>query len=215
MPRYLVRMVLPILAALLISRPATARVILHKSYSSFAIHGHTAADLDRGFARFGPKTSNMARHPGATRIGFSGNLTYQKSAKSCRISKADVILTIKIILPRWTNRSHATAGLALLWDTLSSDIRRHEERHAEIALEHARRLDRKLISLSPESNCKTMETKAGRVTDSEIAAHDEDQRRFDRVEAVNFEARMSRLLRYHAQMASKNPKFRPFHPKNH
>ena len=29
--------------------------------------------------------------------------------------------------------------MALLWDTLAADIKRHEERHAEIARNHARK----------------------------------------------------------------------------
>lgn len=185
---------------------ARAQTIVHKSTSYFTIGGKTAADLDRELQRRGPmlKTTGT-RHPGATRITFGGDVTYVEERGRCRIAAVRVTVSAKIMLPRWKNRRSADAPLGLLWDTLSGDIRRHEERHTEIARNHAREMERQLKRLSARSTCAALQKEVSRVSRELVVAHDRDQARFDRVEAANFESRMIRLLdsRLSARKASK------------
>lgn len=196
-PRYLVS-VAAILA--LLSGQATAETIVHKTVSYFQIGGTTAQDLDRELERRGPYTmSTGARHPGATRIRFGGDVTYVESGGRCRVGSAKVTLKTQLVLPKWKNRKRAGKDLALIWDALSSDIRRHEERHAEIARQYARELETSLKGLRPQGNCLAMEIKVAETTDRIINAHDKDQLRFDRVEAANFEKRMIRILNYRSK----------------
>ena len=180
-----------------------AETIVRKSVSYFQIGGTTAEDLDRELERRGPATrASGSRHPGATQIKFGGELDYVQSAGRCRSGNVDVTLVTRIILPQWKNRKKAKGDLALIWDALSSDIKRHEERHAEIARHHARQLEKTLKELRPQRNCDAMQAKVADVTDRVIAAHDAAQMDFDRVEAVNFENRMMRILDYRA---ARNP----------
>lgn len=184
------------------NRALHAETIVHKSTSYFTIGGRTAAELDRELQRNGPllKTTG-ARHPGATRIKFGGDVTYVEENGRCRISAARVTVTTKILLPRWKYRRSADAKLGLLWDTLSSDIRRHEERHAEIARNHARDMEKSLQALNSRKSCKTLQADVSRVSMRLVQDHDQDQARFDRVEAANFESRLIRLL--NARIAAK------------
>ncbi len=181
--------------------PAAAETIVHKSITYFTIGGRTAAELDQELQRNGPllKTTGT-RHPGATRIKFGGDVTYVEENGICRISAARVTVTTKIMLPKWRYRRTADARLGLLWDTLSSDIRRHEERHAEIARTHAREMERTLKTLPSRDSCKTLQAEVSRISGQLIQSHDRDQAQFDKVEAANFESRMIRLL--NARLAS-------------
>ena len=86
--------------------------------------------------------------------------------------------------------------MAMLWDTLSADIKRHEERHAEIARNHARDFEKKILALPSASTCDTLEVKVNALSSQAMTEHDEDQKRFDHMEAANFEKRMIRLLKY-------------------
>lgn len=183
-----------------------AETIVRKSVSYFQIGGTTAEDLDRELERRGPVTrASGSRHPGATQIKFGGELDYVQSAGRCRIGNVDVTLDTRIILPQWKNRKRAKGDLALIWDALSGDIKRHEERHAELARQYARQLERTLKKLRPQRNCDAMQAKVAEATDRVIAAHDAAQMNFDRVEAVNFENRMMRILDYRAgQNSPKN-----------
>ena len=82
---------------------------------------------------------------------------------------------------------------------MSADIKRHEERHVEIARNHGRELEDALKATYPQRNCDAAKAKAAQITAAVLARHDQDQLRFDRVESVNFESRILRLLRYRTE----------------
>ncbi len=188
---------------LCMSGAAGAETIVRKSISYFQIGGTTAEDLDRELARRGPETRTTgSRHPGATQIRFGGEITYLQQGNRCRVGETNVTLNTRIILPSWKNRKKAKGDLALIWDALSSDIKRHEERHAEIARQYARQLEKALKKLRPERDCDRMQQKVAETTDKIISAHDSAQVEFDRVEAVNFENRLIRILDYRARRNS-------------
>src|SRR5690606_21994303 len=108
-------------------------------------------------AEHGPQISDTGvRHSGATKIKLGGSVTYQDTGSECRVKDAVVKLETHLTLPRWTNRSRADRKTVLIWDTLSSDIKRHEERHAEIARQWARKLERALEALRPQPDCQKM-----------------------------------------------------------
>lgn len=188
----------PLLLSTFTAAEADTRV--KKTITYFDIGGRTAAEIDAELSKKGPLTqSTGGRHPGATQIQFGGDVTYSSTGGRCAIEDATVTLKTKLILPRWKNRSKAPSGLGLIWDSLSADIKRHEERHAEIARQHARELEARLKRLRPERNCDQLQDKVAAITDKVTANHDRAQMQFDRVESKNFEERMIRILRYRAQ----------------
>ena len=188
------------LASLAFAPLAAADTIIHKKITYFSIGGTTAADLDREMMKRGPVSSVTGRrHPGATKIKFSGNATFIGKDGRCTIGGAKVTLTTKIMLPRWSNRGKATPQLGLIWDTLAADIKRHEERHAEIARNHARAFEKQILSLPAASNCTILKAKVNQISQQAMIDHEKDQKRFDRIESVNFENRMIRLLKYRLQ----------------
>ncbi len=181
--------------ACLASQPARAETITSKTFAYFSVGGRTAAELDEELSKRGPMMKHSgSRHPGATRIKWGGSVTYVRRGSRCAVGESRVTLSTEIILPRWKHRKRATPSLALIWDPLSSDIKRHEERHAEIARTHARSLERTLIALRPEADCERMQARVDRVTADAVTKHDADQARFDRIESKNFNDRMMRLL---------------------
>ena len=189
--------IIAVLTALTLPLSASAEVVVQKSTTYFQIGGRTAAELDAELARKGPFTqASGSRHPGATQIRFGGDLTYTRRGTRCAIDDVRVTVETRLILPRWKNRKSASKEMALLWDALSADIKRHEERHAEIARQHARLLEQKLKTLRPERDCETLQDRVAVVTDEITVAHDQAQMRFDMIEARNFQDRMTRILRY-------------------
>jgi predicted secreted Zn-dependent protease len=173
--------------------------LIKKTYSYFNISGLTGADLERELSKHGPMLAETGiRHPGATKIKLGGSVDYRNSDGRCRVLDAKVTLETHLTLPRWTDRHRANRETVLVWDTLSSDIKRHEERHAEIARQYARKLEKTLEALYPERNCQRMEAKVDATSKRIIEEHAADQQRFDRVEAASFERRMLRMLRFKA-----------------
>lgn len=166
-----------------------------KTYSYFTISGKTGADLEQEFSRLGPMLSGTGtRHAGATRIKLGGSVNYENSGGKCRITEAVVKLETHLTLPRWKDRKRANRDMVLIWDTLFADIKRHEERHAEIARQYARKLEKSLEALRPERTCAKMQARVDATTTKIIEKHAADQDRFDRVEAASFQRRMTRML---------------------
>jgi predicted secreted Zn-dependent protease len=136
------------------------------------------------------------RHPGATRMAFTTRIGYGQKPGYCQIVSATVTVKVKVILPRWRHPRKADPGVKLFWDTLSADIKRHEESHVVIAKNHARELEDALKASGRQKNCQLAAAKAKEITARILAKHDRAQMQFDRVEGVNFESRILRLLQY-------------------
>ena len=173
-----------------------AEIRVSKKTRYFTIGGRTAAELDRELSLRGPaRKGSGTRHPGLTRIRFGGAATYQEKGGWCAVQKAEVSLSLEIILPKWRGRNRADERLGLIWDTLSADIKRHEERHAEIARQRARDVEAAILNLPRQRSCSAIQKQVSAVTAQEMKRHEAEQIRFDRIEALNFEKRMIRLLK--------------------
>ncbi len=115
------------------------------------------------------------------------------------MAKATVELTLKVTLPLWRQGGHVDPDVRLIWDTLDYDIRRHEEARGIIAKNHARELEDALNALRPQKTCAAMAEKAKQTTQKVLAANNSAQDEFGRVEIINFQSRISRLLQYRIQ----------------
>jgi predicted secreted Zn-dependent protease len=183
----------------LTAMPAGAANLV-KTYSYFSVGGRTLDDIQNQLSRNGPEVkSTGSRHPGATQMAFTTRISYAQNAASCRIADAAVTVKVKVILPEWRRPRKADPDVRLFWDTLSADIKRHEERHVEIAKNHARLLEDALKAIPAQKTCEAAKVRAAAIQAAELARHDQDQVRFDRVESVNFESRILRLMRYRMQ----------------
>ncbi|MBA3447207.1 MAG: DUF922 domain-containing protein [Pseudaminobacter sp.] len=170
---------------------------LSKTYSYFSIGGSTLDEIETELSKRGPQVKKSGRrHPGATRMEFTTRLGYAESKGSCRIAEARVTVKARMILPRWRRSKKADQDVRLIWDTLSSDIRRHEESHVVIAKNHARTLEQALAGLDSQKTCAAAAARAKATRDDILEKHDKAQEYFDRVEGKNFESRILRLLKY-------------------
>ena len=170
---------------------------LSKTYSYFSIGGSTLDEIEAELMSRGPKVkSSGRRHPGATQMEFTSRIGYGEQNGSCRVVLATVNVRAKVILPKWRRPKGADRDVRLIWDTLESDIKRHEESHIIIAKNHARELEQALKAIRRKANCRQTAAEVKAVTAKVLARHDKAQDAFDRVEGINFESRLVRLLRY-------------------
>jgi len=186
-----------------LATPAGAASVA-KTYSYFSVGGTTLEEIQDQLDLRGPKVKATGRrHPGATQMEFTSRVGYAKNDRGCSVVKATVTVKAKIILPRWKRPRSAENDVRLVWDTLASDIKRHEESHVSIAKNHARALEQALLEIGRRKDCGTAQAKAREVTRKVLAKHDRAQVEFDRAEGANFESRIIRLLRYRMErMAS-------------
>ncbi|MCO5146306.1 MAG: DUF922 domain-containing protein [Aquamicrobium sp.] len=192
-------MIRPILAAslaLLACQSAQAASVA-KTYSYFTIGGTTVEQIETELKRRGPQVKSTGmRHPGATRMEFTSRVGYGERGGRCGVVSADVTVKAHMILPRWNRRKAASSETRLIWDTLSADIKRHEESHVVIAKNHARELEEALKGVPRQRDCAAAQARVKEVTARILAKHDREQDRFDMIEGKNFESRLMRLLQY-------------------
>jgi len=184
------------LLAVLPAGPVRAADIV-KSFSYFTLDAPTLDELGKQLETRGPRVKSSGdKHPGATRIQFTTQTTYSQDGRRCGVSKANTVLKVETILPRWRPRRQPEADLRIIWDTLSSDIRRHEGLHVDIAKNYARKLEQTIRGLGSADNCADMAAKVKQATTRVLEEHDRAQVQFDRAENINFEDRFQRLLDY-------------------
>ena len=199
------KLVAVLLAAGLISPAGAANVA--KTYSYYSIGGATLDAILKQLDKRGPKVGTTGhRHPGAMQTVFASRVSYQKSAKGCGVASALVTVNARIILPYWRHPRAATDEVHLVWETLSADIKRHEESHVIIAKNHARLLEQALLAIPRQPDCEAALAKAAIVTEKVLAKHDLAQAEFDRIEGINFDSRMMRLLHYRMERLTKGQK---------
>ncbi|MEJ6784667.1 DUF922 domain-containing Zn-dependent protease [Aminobacter sp. Piv2-1] len=168
-----------------------------KSYSYFTITGRTLDEIESQLMTRGPEVkSTGGRHPGATQMEFTTRIGYSEVKGGCAIVSAHVTVKAKVILPRWRQSGKTAQEVRLIWDTLSADIKRHEESHVVIAKNHARELEQTLRTIGKQKNCQVAAAKAKATSERILGRHDRAQAEFDRIEGINFESRIMRLLRY-------------------
>lgn len=185
-----------LLAAGAVSLPAQAATV-SKSYSYFTISGKTLDEIEQQLMTRGPEVkSTGGRHPGATQMEFTSRIGYSEVKGGCAIVSAKVGVKAKVILPRWRPHGKADQDVKLIWNTLSSDIKRHEESHVSIAKNYARELEQALKAVGKQKTCDIAAAKAKTVSNKVLTAHDRAQEEFDRIEGINFESRIIRLLKY-------------------
>lgn len=177
-------------------QPAQSASVV-KTVSYFTVGGTTVAEIEKELKRRGPhvKSTGM-RHPGATRMEFTSRVGYRESGGRCAVASVAVTVKADMILPRWNRRKAASPDTRLIWDTLSADIKRHEESHVGIAKNHARELEETLKAVPRQRDCAGVQEKVKEATARVLAKHDSEQDRFDRIERKNFESRLMRLLQY-------------------
>ncbi len=185
------------LAASLAAMLSASAASVQREYTYFSIGGSTLSEIEQELNRRGPTVSTTnRRHPGATRMEFTTRVTYGETAGRCGVVAATVALNANMILPRWRRPGGTETDVRLIWDTLSADIRRHEESHVVIARNHARELETALKQIAGQESCEEAQARVQETSSRILDRHEAEQARFDRIESVNFESRMLRLLEY-------------------
>ncbi|WP_048648762.1 DUF922 domain-containing Zn-dependent protease [Nitratireductor soli] len=190
------RILLTFILLAVASAPSNGATVA-RSYSYFSIGGKTLSDIEEQLRTRGPHVQSTGqRHPGATRMEFTTKVSYAETRNRCRVTQVNVSVKAQVYLPRWRNRRTAERETALIWDTLSRDIKRHEESHLGIAKQYARKIEDTVEALSTRSSCAPLQKLAEQTTAKILQEHDAAQEEFDRVESGNFERRLLRLLQY-------------------
>lgn len=109
------------------------------------------------------------------------NVTWRASwtgAGPCRVRTADVRLTMRIILPRWTPPPGAPPGLVSRWEAFMRALSEHEAGHADIGASAEREVRRTLEAVTAP-DCAMMESRTRLAVQQVLDDYRERNRQFD------------------------------------
>ena len=136
------------------------RVLIRTRLRPYDISGSSGVDLRAAMERLGPKDPvSGTPYDGYTKWTISWSYGYER-ANACALADVRVVARIRITLPRWGGIGRADPSLAAEWSRFIAALRRHENEHAGIASNAARRVARRLAALGPSRSCARLERKA-------------------------------------------------------
>ncbi|MDP3895294.1 MAG: DUF922 domain-containing protein [Mesorhizobium sp.] len=170
-------------ALLLFVSESSAKVIVKENTVYYSVSGRTGQEIYGQMTRKGPKIPGHKDHKIAATTMVTDVMKLDGGVKGnqCVVTRADVSLKVTYRIPKWTGGKSASAATQKAWDAFLAHVWRHERRHAEIALEHARQLERGLLALRGDvrKDCKDMIAAAERLSKKTVESHHRKQDAFD------------------------------------
>jgi predicted secreted Zn-dependent protease len=130
---------------------------IHVEY--YDIHGTTVEELYQQMSELGPKDSDGNWF---AKANWAIDWDYPiPKGNSCE--PVQVIAWIQYILPRWVDKSEASAELQARWDAYELLLKKHEEHHKDIAVKYGRQFIAEIKKIDSYSSCKELEDRIGAI----------------------------------------------------
>lgn len=146
----------------------------------YEVSGSTERQLDKSIASNGPMNGHAFA---ATQIQILPVTLQEKvSDQGCKVGKASFRVKAAITMPRWKNRTGASADLKKGFDIFADYARLHEQMHVRIGEAAAHALEKELLAIAPQKNCDRLVGKVKAKIKDVHARHHKAQLAFDAAE---------------------------------
>jgi predicted secreted Zn-dependent protease len=153
--------------------PAQDTVIVTTNY--YTGSGATARELGASLAQSRP-WKDSDRRDGQTQWHIEWNFQLIDNGNGCRLRSLTTKTTITITLPKWNMPS----SLAERWKNYCDALKQHEARHAQIALEAAAAIRKRVTTLQDTSSCQKLTEFINAAANKVIAEFREQEVQFDK-----------------------------------
>lgn len=178
-----------------LSFPSLAQPTFSTNYQSFNVKGLTQVELWKDIQTNGPRSRLGIGSAGYTSFRFDNKVNIVPRNGKCIISSIEFHLTSIVELPNWTDYDAASADLQIYWQALSSDVRRHEDGHVEIAEASISKLYQDLSKITPQRNCDVLKRKVRTIIKRSEVTRNRAQNAFERKEVRGQRKRLTNLVR--------------------
>ncbi len=156
----------------------------------YNVPGTTVEQINQQIAIRGPQDGHAI---GTTETRMTPKVRTVRKDGQCRIESADVLLELKVTLPRWAEINKADSRTRFGLAGLSRHVEEHEQVHVEISQKYAKIIENALLAMPPEKNCRVLINKARAKFKSLFEEHNDEQRAFDASEREAIERRLAEL----------------------
>ena len=169
------------------SSQASAKPVIKTKYKSYSVPGTSPYALLSYMQRNGPNVNGS--HALASTAASIHHKADFKGTGNCRIKNYKVTMSFTITLPKAKHISRMPKKVRSRWKQFASHARWHENKHKQIWIGCAQRIERKVRALRARGSCNAVWAKARALAKVELARCDRLHAAFDRKET----ARASRI----------------------
>ena len=169
--------------ALFIASPhATASVAIEENYNYYDIKGSTTTELRMSINSHRDKATDLKGYDASTHWLIQWSFHYQPTQTGCRVTDADVTLTIEYKLPRWPGRGQSTNQHSNdTWDGYIANLIKHELQHGDIAKTAARNVETLLTQTKTMNDtCANLQESANKAASGVVDKSRSIHQNFDR-----------------------------------
>lgn len=176
------------------TNPTSAEPTFTTKYKYFEVGGNSIEALWFGINQKGPKSNKGVGHAGYTSFDFKNSVGIIPRDGQCQITSIEFHLTSTVQLPKWLDGPNSEREMNNYWKALSSDVKRHEDQHVEIARQSIIRLEQDLLALKPNKSCKVLKRKIRNTINASARTRNRDQNAFERKEIRGQKKRLTDLM---------------------
>ena len=156
----------------------------------YNVPGTTVEEINEQIAIRGPQNGHAI---GTTETRMTPKVRTLRQDGECRIESVQVVLELKVTLPRWMELDRADRRTRTGFAALATHVEVHEQRHVEISQEYAVKIEEALLAMPPEKSCRVLITKARAKFREVFEQHNQAQRNFDIQDRAAIERRLTAL----------------------
>lgn len=173
---------LAVLAILALPAAAHADVKTVAKVETYAISGASGQALMDAMDRKGPRHGFMARAIAQTRYSVGWELGWSVAGQACRLSEANVILSVSYRYPALGGPASAT--MKRKWASFIKGVQKHEQMHGRIARRMADAAYRSALRVRTQRDphCAQAKRQVTRIVQATYAKYEAEQARFDAIE---------------------------------
>jgi predicted secreted Zn-dependent protease len=171
-------LIVPVVAATLVSGPAAAGVKIRTETRTYVVTGNSGAALVDAMDRAGPRHGFMTRAIAQTSYTVDWDIQVRATDRTCRLTQATPTLNLTYIFPQARG---LPASLSKRWKTFLAGVRGHERKHGRIATEMVQAAARSVsgLAIANDPSCNRVRREARRRIDAVYASYEARQVAFD------------------------------------
>jgi predicted secreted Zn-dependent protease len=134
--------------------PVVAEPLVKRQVVYYDVSGRTPQEIRSDLNRVRPTDEITGkRHDGFTDWNVRWTYRYRNVGQDCAIARVAVTVTVTIKLPRLKPDAGTPPGVTRSFTDYVQKLSAHEEGHAEIAIETARRIEKAILDTQPQPTC--------------------------------------------------------------
>lgn len=158
---------------------ASAGVKVSVRKASYHISGKTGAALLQAMDSRGPKHGFLTRAIAQTKYSVGWNITWAEKQGSCRLKKADVLLSVTYTYP--VVKDAISQQLRQRWARFMSGVQKHEETHGRIARQMVVAAERSIsgLTVANDRGCRKAQAEVRKRVNAIYGQYEKRQIQFD------------------------------------